>query len=45
MRCRTTEGGSVSTTLANGSERFLPTPAHPECERSERIEGAVSLDP
>ena len=24
-----------------GFERFIPSPAHPECERSERIEGAI----
>jgi len=25
-----------------GVKRFIPTPAHPECQSSDRIEGAVS---
>ena len=33
--------GFAPKVLAAGFERFIPNPAHPECERSERIEGAI----
>ena len=37
--------GFAPVLLAMGFERCIPTPAHPECERSERIEGAMRLAP
>jgi hypothetical protein len=33
--------GFAPRVLAAGFERFIPNPAHPECERSERIEGPI----